>query len=43
MTKANVPRIESILTLEGIMWDGALVQQHQLNMVEVKCCHLKRQ
>ena len=41
-TKAKVPQIESILTLEGVMWDGALVHQHQLNMVKVKCHHLKR-
>ena len=32
-TKANVPQIESVLTL---------VRQHQLNMVKVKCHHLKR-
>ena len=41
-TKANVPQIESVLTLEDVMWDGALVRQHQLNTVEVECHHLKR-
>ena len=40
--KANIPQVESILTLEGVKWDGALVHQHQLNTVEVKCHHLKR-
>ena len=40
-TKANVPQIESILTLESLPWDGAWVLQHQKNPVEVKCCHLK--
>ena len=40
-TKVNVPQIESILTLESLLWDGAWVLQHQRNPVEVKCCHLK--
>ena len=40
-TKANIPQIESVLALEGVPWDGALVRQHQKNMVKVKCCHLK--
>ena len=40
-TKANVPQIESVLTLESLPWDGALVLQHQKNPVEVKCHHLK--
>ena len=40
-TKANAPQIESVLTLEGVPWDGALVRQHQKNPVKVKCCHLK--
>ena len=40
-TKVNGPQIESVLTLEGVMRDGALVCQHQLNAVEVKCHHLK--
>ena len=42
-TKANVPQIESVLTLEGVPWDGALVCQHQKNLVKVKCHHLKRE
>ena len=40
-TKANVPQIESVLTLGSLPWDGAWVLQHQKNPVEVKCCHLK--
>ena len=40
-TKVNIPQIESVLTLEGVMWDGALVLQHQKNPVKVKCRHLK--
>ena len=28
-TKANIPQIESILTLEGVLQDGALVCQQQ--------------
>ena len=40
-TKANIPQIESILALEGVPWDGALVCQHQKNLVKVKCRHLK--
>ena len=40
-TKANVPQIESILTVEGVPWDGALVHQHQKNLVKVKHHHLK--
>ena len=40
-TKVNIPQIESILTLEGVPWDGALVLQHQKNPVKVKRHHLK--
>ena len=40
-TRANVPQIESVLTLESVLWDGALVLQHKKNPVEVKHCHLK--
>ena len=40
-TKANIPQIETILTLEGVLWDGALVCQHQKNPVKVKHHHLK--
>ena len=40
-TKVNVPQIESVLTLEGVPWDGTLVLQHQKNPVKVKCLHLK--
>ena len=40
-TKVNIPQIESVLTLEGFPWDGALVHQHQKNPVKVKCHHLK--
>ena len=39
--KGMSPQIESILTLEGVPWDGALVCQHQKNPVKVKRCHLK--
>ena len=39
--KGMSPQIESILTLEGVPWDGALVRQHQKNPVKVKRCHLK--
>ena len=35
-TKANIPQIESVLTLEGVTQDGALVQP-----VKVKHHHLK--
>ena len=41
-TKVNIPQVESILALEGVPWDGALVCQHQKNVVKVKCCHLKQ-
>ena len=34
-TKANVPQIESVLTLEHFPWDGALVCQQQKNAVKV--------
>ena len=40
-TEANVPQVESILALEGVLWDGALVGQLQKNVVKVKCGHLK--
>ena len=40
-TKAKVPQIKPILTLESLLWDGAWVLQHQKNPVEVKHCHLK--
>ena len=40
-TKANVPQIEYVLALEGVLWDGALVCQHQKNPVKVECRHLK--
>ena len=40
-TKANVPHVESILTLESLLRDGAWVLQHQKNPVEVKRHHLK--
>ena len=40
-TKANIPEVESVLTLEGLLWDGAWVIQHQKNPVEVQCHHLK--
>ena len=40
-TKANVPKVESILTLEGLPWDGAWVLQHQKNPVEVQRHHQK--
>ena len=40
-TKANVPQIESVLTLECVPQDGALVCQQQKNAVKVKCCHLE--
>ena len=40
-TKVNVPEVESILTLEGLLQDGAWVLQHQKNPVEIQCCHLK--
>ena len=32
-TKPNIAQIESVLTLEGVPWDGALVSQHQKNLV----------
>ena len=41
--KANIPQIESVLALEGVPWDGALVHQHQKNTVKVKCHHLKEE
>ena len=41
-TKANVPQIESVLALEGVSWDGALVRQHQKNAVKVKVPSSKR-
>ena len=37
----NVPQVESILALEGVLQDGALVSQLQKNAVKVKCGHLK--
>ena len=40
-TEANLPQVESILALEGVLWDGTLVHQHQKNVVKVKCSHLK--
>ena len=40
-TKVNVPQIESVLTLESVPQDGALVLQHQKNPLEVKRRHLK--
>ena len=40
-TKVNMPQVESVLTLESLMWDGAWVLQHQKNPFEVKHCHLK--
>ena len=40
-TELNVPQIEPILALQGVPWDGALVGQHQKNVVKVKCGHLK--
>ena len=40
-TKANIPKVESVLTLEGLPWDGAWVLQHQKNPVEVQHHHLK--
>ena len=40
-TKENFPQIESVLTLESVPWDGALVHQHQKNPVKVKHHHLK--
>ena len=40
-TKANVPHFESILTLEHVLQDEALVCQHQKNAVKVKHHHLK--
>ena len=40
-TKANVPQIESVLTLESLPQDGAWVLQHQKNPVKVKHRHLK--
>ena len=40
-TKTNVPHIESVLTLESLLWDGTWVLQHHKNPVEVKRCHLK--
>ena len=42
-TKVNVPQVESILALEGVPRDGALVHQHQKNAVKVKCSHLKEE
>ena len=39
--KVKIPQIESILALEGVPQDGALVHQHQKNAVKVKCGHLK--
>ena len=39
-TEADVPQIESVLTMESLPRDGAWVLQHQKNPVEVKCCHL---
>ena len=41
-TKVNIPQIESILALEGVPQDKALVCQHQKNMIKVKCHHLKK-
>ena len=40
-TKVDVPHVESILTLESLLWDGAWVLQHQKDPVEVKHHHLK--
>ena len=40
-TEVNVPQVESVLALEGVPWDGALVSQLQKNAVKVKCGHLK--
>ena len=40
-TEANISQVESILALEGVPWDGALISQHQKNAVKVKCGHLK--
>ena len=40
-TEVNIPQIESVLTLEGVPWDGALVHQHQKNPIKVKRHHLK--
>ena len=40
-TKVNVHHVESFLTLESFLWDGAWVVQHQKNPVEVKRRHLK--
>ena len=40
-TEVNVPQVESVLALEGVPWDGALVSQLQKNVVKVKCGHLK--
>ena len=39
--EVNVPQVESVLALEGVLWDGALVGQLQKNAVKVKCSHLK--
>ena len=39
--KRMSPQVESILALEGVLWDGALVSQLQKNAVKVKCGHLK--
>ena len=40
-TKVNVPQVESILDLEGVLWAGAWAHQHQKNVVKVMCSHLK--
>ena len=40
-TEVNVPQVESILALEGVPQDGALVGQLQKNVVKVKCGNLE--
>ena len=39
--KQMSPQVESVLTMESLLWDGVTVFQHQKNPVEVKHCHLK--
>ena len=40
-TEADVPRVEPVLTMESLLWDGAGIFQHPKDPVEVKHHHLK--
>ena len=41
--ETDVPQVESVLAVEGVLGDGTLACQLQKYVVEVKCSHLKEQ